>query len=90
MSSLPAPVLTVASDGDEILHHLLIDFLAKAAIVVTAVVFVVLGMVIIWRKVGNPRSDEQTPTHSSNSHLEWGTPTSDGRSVPGATANNEW
>ncbi|MGW3498991.1 hypothetical protein [Streptomyces sp. NPDC001020] len=39
-------------DGDALLHHLLVDYLIKAAIVVAALLVLGTGMVIIWRRAG--------------------------------------
>ncbi|WP_326569690.1 hypothetical protein VSH64_01130 [Amycolatopsis rhabdoformis] len=38
--------------SDELVHHLLMDLLVKGLIVVAAVVLLVLGAVVIWRRVG--------------------------------------
>ncbi|KAA9381590.1 hypothetical protein F5972_01790 [Microbispora cellulosiformans] len=38
--------------GSEILDHLLSDVLIKGGIVVFALLALVLGMVLIWRKIG--------------------------------------
>ncbi|MBB4684252.1 hypothetical protein [Amycolatopsis jiangsuensis] len=44
--------MTRLAEGEEILHHLLADLLIKGLIVVAAVVVLVLGVVLIWKKVG--------------------------------------
>ncbi|MGW4484686.1 hypothetical protein ACWEOE_12675 [Amycolatopsis sp. NPDC004368] len=38
--------------SDELVHHLLVDLLSKGLIVITAVVVLVVGAVVIWRKAG--------------------------------------
>jgi hypothetical protein len=45
-------VTLLATDGGALLHHLVLDLLAKGLIVVAAVVAAALGAVLIWRKVG--------------------------------------
>ena len=42
----------VLADGHEILHELLMDLLIKGLIVLAAVVLLVLGAVVIWRRAG--------------------------------------
>ncbi|WIX78449.1 hypothetical protein QRX50_45065 [Amycolatopsis carbonis] len=39
-------------NGDELLHHLLLDLLVKGLIGLGAVVALVIGAVVIWRKAG--------------------------------------
>ncbi|WP_162186060.1 hypothetical protein [Amycolatopsis jejuensis] len=40
------------ADGSEVLHHLMADLLVKGLIVVGAVLVVIVGVVVIWKKVG--------------------------------------
>ncbi|MGW8379447.1 hypothetical protein [Streptomyces sp. ODS28] len=40
----------VAGEGEELLHHLLLDLLVKGAIVLVALVVLAVGMVLIWRR----------------------------------------
>lgn len=49
---MTAGLLAWADDGHGILHHLLVDMLVKGAIVIGGLVVLVLGMVVIWRKIG--------------------------------------
>lgn len=51
-SVLRAFGLLIPLDGAEILEHLLIDRLIKIGIVLVALVAIVIGMVIIWRRSG--------------------------------------
>ncbi|WP_438295166.1 hypothetical protein [Streptomyces sp. HUAS TT7] len=44
-----------AAGSDGLAHHLLMDFAIKGVIVVVAVVILVLGMVLIWRRAGRRR-----------------------------------
>ncbi len=39
-------------DGSELVHHLLTDLLIKAAIVLGAVAILIVGMVVLWRRLG--------------------------------------
>lgn len=39
-------------NGDELLHHLLLDLLVKGLIGLGAVVVLVIGAVVIWRRAG--------------------------------------
>ncbi|WP_281176268.1 hypothetical protein [Pseudonocardia acaciae] len=38
--------------GAELLHHLLVDYLIKGGIVVVGLLLLVIGMVVVWRKLG--------------------------------------
>ncbi len=38
-------------EGHDLLHHLLVDYLIKAAIVLVALLVLAAGMVLIWKKV---------------------------------------
>ncbi|WP_409181421.1 hypothetical protein F9C11_33830 [Amycolatopsis sp. VS8301801F10] len=40
------------ADGNEVLQHLMHDLLVKGLIVLGAVVVAVVGIVVIWKKVG--------------------------------------
>ncbi|MFD2473286.1 hypothetical protein [Amycolatopsis silviterrae] len=40
------------ADGSEMLQHLMHDFLVKGLIVLGAVLVAVIGVVVIWKKVG--------------------------------------
>ena len=40
------------AEGHEILHELMMDLLVKGLIVLAAVVLLVLGAVVIWRRAG--------------------------------------
>ncbi|SEP33881.1 hypothetical protein [Amycolatopsis saalfeldensis] len=40
------------ADGQEVLHELMMDLLVKGLIVLGAVVLLVLGAVVIWRRAG--------------------------------------
>ncbi|MGV9299868.1 MULTISPECIES: hypothetical protein [Amycolatopsis] len=40
------------ADGDGILQHLMHDLLVKGLIVLGAVLVAVIGVVVIWKKVG--------------------------------------
>ncbi|HEY2062849.1 hypothetical protein [Amycolatopsis sp. NBC_01480] len=51
MTAQPAAVLA-DGDGHEILHELMMDLLIKGLIVLAAVVLLVLGAVVIWRRAG--------------------------------------
>ncbi|MGW7533567.1 hypothetical protein [Amycolatopsis sp. NPDC054798] len=42
----------VLADGDEMLQHLMHDLLVKGLIVLGAVLVAVVGVVVIWKKVG--------------------------------------
>lgn len=51
------------SDGDQLLHHLLMDYAIKVVIVVAALILLVTGMIVLWKKVG--RSPEERHGHES-------------------------
>ena len=40
----------IPMSGDELLHHLIVDKLAKLGIVAGAVIVILIGMIIIWRR----------------------------------------
>ncbi|GAA3524053.1 hypothetical protein GCM10022222_02980 [Amycolatopsis ultiminotia] len=44
--------MTALADGHELLHHLLADLLVKGLIVLAAVLVLVVGAVLIWKKAG--------------------------------------
>ncbi|GHF55188.1 hypothetical protein GCM10010218_40750 [Streptomyces mashuensis] len=61
-------MIPLASEGDELLHHLLLDYALKGVIVVVAVVVLAIGMVVIWRKAGRPqgRDDAGRPRRTGD------------------------
>ncbi|WP_338886350.1 hypothetical protein [Rhodococcus sovatensis] len=42
---------TLAADGDELVHHLLIDFIWKVGIVATLLLVGIAAAIIIWKRV---------------------------------------
>ncbi|MFG2828311.1 hypothetical protein ACGFWI_12740 [Streptomyces sp. NPDC048434] len=48
------------SDGSELVQHLLADAAIKGVIVIVALIVLVLGMVLIWKKAGRaPHRDDR-------------------------------
>jgi len=43
---------TLAMDGSELVQHLLTDLLIKVAIVLGAAAILIVGMVVLWRRLG--------------------------------------
>jgi hypothetical protein len=47
----------LALDASDLAHHLLLDYAAKALIVVVALIVLAVGMTVIWRRTGHGAND---------------------------------
>ncbi|MFE0190246.1 hypothetical protein [Streptomyces sp. NPDC058989] len=47
----------LAVDASDLAHHLLLDYAAKALIVIVALIVLAVGMTVIWRRAGRGTDD---------------------------------
>lgn len=45
----------LAMDSSDLVDHLLMDYAIKGGIVIVALILLVLGMVVVWRRAGRAK-----------------------------------